>query len=137
MGHTEPVPRDTLVGVHVLVVDDDADARELLRTVLEYSGALVSAVGSALEALGILERVTPDVLLSDIAMPEHDGYWLIRAVRALPADAGGGIPAIAMTAHGEQHGKDRTLASGFQRHLKKPLDPWDLCRVIAAIVGKP
>ncbi|HEU5323251.1 MAG TPA: response regulator, partial [Methylomirabilota bacterium] len=81
MGRSDPLPTDALVGVHVLVVDDDDDARQLVRTVLEYCGALVSTAATARQALHILERVTPDALLSDIAMPGEDGYWLIRELR--------------------------------------------------------
>jgi CheY-like chemotaxis protein len=120
----------------VLVVDDDDDARHLIRTILEYCGALVTVVGTAREVLGILERVTPDVLVSDISMPVEDGYWLIRQVRALDAARGGGLPAVAITAHGMTHGPDRTLAAGFQAHLRKPIDPWDLCRTLASLVRR-
>lgn len=137
MGRRDHLPHDALTGVHVLVVDDDADARDLLRTVLEYCGALVTVVGSAREALAVLERVTPDALVTDLAMPTHDGFWLIGEIRALPSDRGGAIPAVAITAHGETHGPDRTLAAGFQAHLSKPLDPWELCRVLATLTRKP
>jgi CheY-like chemotaxis protein len=136
MGRSDALPNDALLGVHVLVVDDDEDARELLRTVLQYCGALVTAVPSAQDALRVLDRITPDLLLTDIAMPHHDGYWLIDAIRKLPPTGGGGIPAIAITAHGELHGPERTLAAGFEAHLRKPLDPWDLCRAISSIVRK-
>jgi CheY-like chemotaxis protein len=137
MGRRDELPFDALVGVHVLVVDDDPDARDLLRTVLEYCGALATVVSSAVDALEVLGRVIPDVLVTDIAMPKHDGYWLISEVRALPGDRGGAIPAVAITAHGQTHGPDRTLGSGFQAHLRKPLDPWELCRVIATLTRKP
>jgi CheY-like chemotaxis protein len=130
------LPGDALVGVHVLVVDDDDDARDLLRTVLEYSGALVSVVGAADEGLRVLERVMPDVVVTDIAMPDHDGYWLVRQVRSLPPDRGGTIPMIAMTAHGDKHGPERTLGVGFQAHMRKPLDPWELCRTIGSLVRR-
>jgi CheY-like chemotaxis protein len=136
MGRRDSLPHDALVGIHVLVVDDDSDARELLRTVLEYCGALVTVVNSGPEALRVLDRVMPDVVLSDIAMPTHDGYWLVREVRALPPDHGGSIPMVAITAHGEQHGPERTLSAGFQAHLRKPLDPWELCRAIAALARR-
>lgn len=136
MGRADSLPTDALSGVHVLVVDDDDDARHLIRTILEYCGALVTVVGTAREVLGILERVTPDVLVSDISMPVEDGYWLIRQVRALDAARGGGLPAVAITAHGMTHGPDRTLAAGFQAHLRKPIDPWDLCRTLASLVRR-
>ena len=136
VGRRDELPSDALVGVHVLVVDDDRDSRNLLRMILEYCGALVTAVPSADQALRTLRRVTPDVLLTDIAMPRRDGYWLIEQVRALPAEQGGGIPAVAITAHGEEHGPARTLAAGFQGHIRKPIDPWDLCRALTGIVRR-
>jgi CheY-like chemotaxis protein len=136
MGRTVHLPSDALTGIHVLVVDDDADARQLIRTILEYCGALVTAVGSAAAALSALRSVVPDVLLSDISMPEHDGYWLIEQVRALPPDRGGRMPAVALTAHGRTHGPDRTLAAGFQAHLAKPVDAWELCRVLSGLVRR-
>ena len=123
-----------LVGVHVLVVDDDDDARHLLRTILQYCGALVTVTASARHAMTVLARVTPDAIVSDIAMPEQDGYWLIRELRALPPGRGGAIPAIALT--GVAHGPDRTLAAGFQAHLRKPVDTWELCRAVAGLVRR-
>jgi CheY-like chemotaxis protein len=136
VGRRDHLPTDALLGVHVLVVDDDADARQLLSTVLEYCGALVTVAASAREAMTVLARVTPDALVSDIGMPELDGYWLIREVRALPPAQGGGVPAIALTAHGAAHGPDRTLAAGFQAHLRKPVDPWELSRAVAGLVRR-
>ena len=135
MGRTE-LPTDSLKGVHVLVVENDDDSRALLQTILQYCGALVTVVASAREAVSTLERVRPDLLLSDLSMPHEDGYWLIRQVRALPADRGGVMPAIAITALGHPHGVDRTLAAGFQAHLRKPVDPWELARTIAALAGR-
>ena len=85
MGRTE-LPTDLLKGIHVLVVEDDDDSRALLETVLQYCGALVTAVASARDAVTTLERVKPDLLLSDLSMPHEDGYWLVRQIRALPAD---------------------------------------------------
>jgi CheY-like chemotaxis protein len=136
VGRRDHLPTDVLLGVHVLVVDDDDDARQLLRTILQYCGALVTVASSAREAITVLTRVTPDAIVSDIAMPEQDGYWLIRELRALPAAGGGGVPAIALTAHGVAHGPDRTLAAGFQAHLRKPVDPWELCRAVAGLVRR-
>ena len=135
MGRTE-FPSDSLKGIHVLLVEDDDDARTLLETVLRYCGALVTAVASAGAAMSTLERVRPDLLLSDLSMPEHDGYWLIHAVRALPAERGGTIPAVAVTALGSPHGVERTLGAGFQAHLRKPVDPWELARTIATLASR-
>lgn len=136
MGRRDRFPADALVGLHVLVVDDDAEARELIRTVLEYGGALVTVVATARDALRTLQRLTPDVVVSDIAMPHENGYWLIREMRELDAVKGHRIPAIAITGHSGTHGPERTLAAGFDAHLGKPIDPWDLCRVIAALARK-
>ena len=83
-----------------------------------------------------MQRVRPDVLLSDIAMPQQDGYWLIREVRALPPERGGDMPAIAITAFGHPHDVGRTLTAGFQAHLRKPVDPWELARTIASLAGR-
>jgi CheY-like chemotaxis protein len=120
----------SLKGVHVLVVDDDPDARELLSMVLGYWGALVTVAASAREALALLERMLPDVLVSDISMPGFDGYWLIRQIRALPPARGGALPAVAVTALGGDHGPDRARAAGFQAHMRKPVDAGGLARVI-------
>jgi CheY-like chemotaxis protein len=136
MGRHDPLPSDALAGVHVLIIDDDAEARDLLRTVLRYCGALVSIAASAGEGLETLRRVLPDIIVCDIAMPEHDGYWFVRSLRALSPEGGSGLPVIAITAHGAAHGPDRTLPAGFQAHIRKPVDPWELCRVVAAMTRK-
>ena len=136
MGRHDPLPSDALSGVHVLIIDDDPEARDLIRTVLHYCGALVSVASSAGEGLDVLQRVLPDVIVCDIAMPQHDGYWFVGSLRALPPDRGGALPVIAITAHGTTHGPDRTLPAGFQAHLRKPVDPWELCRVVASMTRK-
>jgi CheY-like chemotaxis protein len=104
--------------------------------VLGYCGALVSVAAGAGEGLETLQRVLPDVIVCDIAMPQHDGYWFVRSLRALPAERGGALPVIAITAHGTTHGPDRTLPAGFQAHIRKPVDPWELCRIVAAMTRK-
>jgi len=134
VGRRDRFPSDALVGVHVLVVDDDEDSRDIIQTVLRYCGALVTLAASAAEALRTLGHVTPDVVVSDIAMPEHDGYWLLRELRALPS--GGGIPVVAITAHGDRHRPERTLSAGFQAHVRKPIDPWELCRVLVSVTRR-
>jgi CheY-like chemotaxis protein len=136
MGRFDPLPTDALTGVHVVVVDDDEDARDLLRTVLAYCGALVTVAPGATEALALIERVLPDAVVCDIAMPEHDGYWFLRALRARPPDKGGAIPVLAVTAHGYLHGPDRTLPAGFDAHIRKPIDPWEMCRVLAGLARR-
>jgi CheY-like chemotaxis protein len=136
MGRQDPLPSDALAGIHVLIIDDDAEARDLIRTVLRYCGALVSVATGADEGLTTLQRVLPDVIVCDIAMPEHDGYWFVRSLRTQPAANGGALPVIAITAHGPTHGPERTLPAGFQAHVRKPVDPWELCRVVAAMTRK-
>lgn len=136
MGRHDPLPSDALAGVHVLIVDDDPEARDLIGTVLRYCGALVSVAASAGDGLDALHRIIPDVIVCDIAMPQHDGYWFVSSLRTMPADRCRGLPVIAVTAHGATHGPDRTLAAGFQAHIRKPVDPWELCRVVAAMTRK-
>ena len=135
MGRRDPLPGEALTGVHVLVVDDDPDARDLLGAALGYCGALVTAVASAQGAMDVLTRFTPDVVLCDISMPDQDGYWLLERIRALSSTSGR-VPTVAMTAHGASHGPDRTLAAGFDAHFSKPLDPWEMCRTIAGLVRR-
>jgi CheY-like chemotaxis protein len=133
MGRQEPaVPSELLVGIHVLVVDDNADARELFKTILEYAGALVSVAASAEQAVRFFDHVVPDVLVSDVSMPGHDGYWLIRELRTREAARGGSVPAVAVTAMSE-HGPRQAMTAGFQAHLRKPVDPWELCRVVETL----
>ena len=117
----------------VLVVDDEDDTRDILCEVLEQCGCSVLRAANAEEGLAALDRASPRVLVCDIAMPGGDGYWLVRELRTRAAAAGGAIPAVAITAHGETHGPDRTLAAGFAAHLRKPIDPWELCRVVATL----
>jgi signal transduction histidine kinase/CheY-like chemotaxis protein len=121
----------SLRGIRVLVVEDDADARELLTSVLERCGAHVTATASAAEGLGALEEGWPHVLLSDISMPGEDGYQFIRKVRAL--ERGRAIPAIALTANARVEDRARALAAGYTRHMAKPVDPTELVHVIARI----
>jgi CheY-like chemotaxis protein len=136
MGRRDPIPGDALVGVHVLVIDDDPEALDLVSTVLRYCGALVVVAGDARAGLARLTQLLPDVIVCDLAMPEHDGYWFVRSLRALPPTQGGNLPVVAVTAHGALHGPDRTLAAGFQVHIRKPVDPWELCRAIASLTRR-
>jgi signal transduction histidine kinase len=118
----------------VLVVDDDADARELLTATLGYYGADVVAAENASEALALIPELRPDVVLSDIGMRGEDGYALIRRVRALPPGRGGVVPAIALTAYAATNDRARSLAAGFQMHVPKPFDPLELARVVERLV---
>jgi signal transduction histidine kinase/ActR/RegA family two-component response regulator len=125
-----------LAGLHVLVADDEEDARTLIKAVLEKCEARVTAVASAGEAFRALQELRPDVLLSDLGMPEEDGYSLIARVRALPASAGGLTPAAALTAYARVEDRMRVLRSGFQIHLPKPVEPAELVAVVANLAGR-
>ncbi len=125
---------DPLRGVKILVVDDDEDSRDLIVCVLAERGATVFDASSAEEAVHRLEESVPDVLLSDIAMPDVDGYALLRRVRALPVERGGGVPAVALTAYARDVDGERALAAGFQAHVTKPVDHDQLTAVVANLV---
>lgn len=125
-----------LDGLRILVVDDNRDARAALTAVLEECGADVVPVDSAPAALEALPRLRPDVMVSDIAMPEMDGRSLIRQVRQLDDRHGGAIPAIAITAYASPTDCTRTLLAGFQLYLAKPYDPTELVGLIARLVGR-
>jgi len=122
-----------LRGMRVLVVDDEFDARALLTTMLERSGAQVLAVSSTREALESMDKWKPDVLIADIGMPVEDGYSLIRKVRALPGDRGGQTPALALTAYARTEDRIRALSEGYQVHLAKPVDRIELATVISTL----
>ncbi|MDB9376062.1 chemotaxis protein CheB [Nodularia sphaerocarpa] len=132
----EQIP--SLEGVRVLVVDDQADICQLFKIVLEDYGAEMTGVESAKEALGTL-KANPggyDVLLSDIGLPEEDGYSLIRQVRELSPEAGGQIPAAALTAYAEYADHTEALAAGFQMHVAKPIPPAQLLSIVATLAGR-
>jgi len=124
-----------LMGIQILLVDDSDDTREFFSFVLEESGALVTAVASADEALQALAQSKPDILLSDIGMPEMNGYMLMQQVRAMEAKEGGKqIPAIALTAYADEINQQQTLDAGFQRHIAKPVAPEELLMAISDLV---
>lgn len=125
----------SLTGLRVLVVDDEADARDYIATVLQQSGAEARSVTSVTQALAMLTQWQPDLLVSDIAMPEQDGYTLIRQVRSLAPEQGGRIPAVALTAYARGEDRDRALAAGFQLHISKPVEPSQLTVAIAKLIG--
>jgi CheY-like chemotaxis protein len=130
----------SLKGVRVLVVDDEADARELITMILEQHGAQVKAVGSAATAFKILANRSaqwrPGVLVSDIGMPNEDGYDLIRKVRALENEQGGKIPAIALTGYVKAEERVRALAEGYQKYVPKPVEPMELVAIVVSVLGK-
>ena len=134
-GAARPLP-PLLTGLRALVVDDDADTRELFAAVLATGGATALQAGSASEALAVLAEQPVDVVLSDIAMPGGDGYWLVRQIRALPDTPVNAVPVVAVTAFGREHSRARALAAGFADHLQKPTDPALLCRAVAAAAGR-
>jgi PAS domain S-box-containing protein len=126
----------TLNGVRVLIVDDEVDSRELLVAALEECEAQVFAVASASEALKAVSQFQPDVLVSDIGMPLEDGYSLICKVRQLSAEQGGEIPAIALTAYARAEDRMKAIASGFQMHIPKPVEPAELVTVVASLAKR-
>lgn len=123
-----------LAGIRVMSVDDDPDARDLLASLLEQYGAEVLVVTSAAEVLANLASFRPDVLVSDIGMPEMDGYTLIQHVRTLSPEQGGQIPAIALTAYAREGDYQQAINSGYQRHITKPLDPEELVRAVKTLM---
>jgi PAS domain S-box-containing protein len=126
----------SLAGVRVLVVDDDRDARDLLAVVLAEREAEVRTASSAAEGLAELRGWRPDVLVSDIGMPVEDGYVFIARVRDLPAEQGGNVPAVALTAYARAEDRLRVLEAGYQMHLPKPVEPSELVTVLASLTGR-
>lgn len=125
-----------LDGLQVLVVDDDEDTRDMVRAVLEQCGATVATAATAAEGFAALAQTRPDVLITDLGMPEEDGYSLIEKVRSLPAERGGQTPAAALTAYARVEDRLRVLRSGFQIHIPKPVEPIELVTVIANLAGR-
>ncbi|RUT05952.1 hypothetical protein DSM106972_031580 [Dulcicalothrix desertica PCC 7102] len=138
MNQTPPISSDlsNLQGRRILVVDDDQDSQELLAFMLEQEGAEIQTASSALEALSLVTQWQPDVLLSDIGMPQMDGYTLIRQIRNLPKEQGGEVPAIALTAYAAEADKETALSSGFQQHIAKPVDPVECIGAIIQLLQK-
>ena len=127
---------DRLDGLKILVVDDEADTRELLKEGLEFCGATVSVAGSAAEAVEAVMAKTPDILISDIGMPGVDGYDLIRQIRRLPAANGGKVPAIALTAYTRTEDRLQALRAGYDMHVPKPVELAELVAVAATVVRR-
>lgn len=120
--------------VRVLIVDDEPDTREIICHELEGCGAKVTEAATASDALQILQNNDVDVLLADVAMPDEDGYSLIRKIRSSPAARMASIPAAAVTAHARDDERKEALAAGFQMHLAKPFDPAELARAVETLV---
>jgi CheY-like chemotaxis protein len=138
---TTPMPATRVVdgalsGTQVMVVDDEADARMLVEDILRSAGARVVSAASAREAMLKFAQDQPDLLLSDIGMPGENGYDLVKQVRSLPIENGGGVPAIALTAFARPEDRSRALAAGFQLHLAKPVEQGELLSAITSLLAK-
>jgi CheY-like chemotaxis protein/two-component sensor histidine kinase len=132
-GGEQPPPMPELEDARILVVDDEADARELVRAVLENQGAKVTTVGSAEEALAMLHTTSPDLLISDIGMPGTDGHHLIRTIRSTEP-RGKRLPALALTAFARADDRKRAMLAGYQAHLAKPFDIGEFVLVVAGLL---
>ena len=132
---TREFQRVNLSGIKVLIVDDVADARDLMQRMLLEAGADVLTAASAEEGLSVLEAELPDVLVSDVGMPNVDGFEFMRRARALGDDRGGRVPAIALTAFARIEDRIRALRAGFQVHLSKPVEPSELIATVASVAG--
>jgi len=128
--------RPNLNDIHVLVVDDYNDTLELFSAVLEQCGGNVLKARTARDALTIIKTVRLNAIISDLAMPAEDGLWLVEQLRRLKSDQGGSIPAIAVTAHRNRYNAERVIALGFEAFLTKPVDPFNLARTVASLVGR-
>ena len=127
---------DGLKGISILVVEDDADTRDLLKVLLEAQGAGVTITASAQEALTAYDQSRPNVIVADIGMPDYNGYTLIGRVRSRDREKGKMVPAIALTAFTTAIDRDTVLSAGFQVHIPKPFEPNQLIAVIADLAAK-
>ncbi len=135
-GTMDAADHPPLGGITVLAVDDEPDARHLIKRVLEDCGARVLLAASAADGLEVVQRERPDMIVSDIGMPDVDGYAFIRQVRALPPDAGGRTPAAALTAFARSEDRTRALRAGYQSHVAKPVEPAELTAVVASLATR-
>jgi len=135
-GSAALTPMPSLDGLRILVVDDDPDAREVISTILSQTGGEVATASSAAQAIDLVDRWVPNVLISDIGMPGEDGYQLIRKLRARSADKSTQIPAIALTAFTRSQDRLRALSAGYQTHVAKPIEPLELVTVIASLTQR-
>lgn len=118
------------------MVDDEPDARALIKRLLEDCNAIVATAGSAAEAMQRFDTDPPDLLVSDIGMPGEDGYALIRRVRALGPERGGSVPAVALTAYARSEDRIKAVAAGFQHHVAKPVEPAELITMVADLASR-
>jgi len=125
-----------LVDLTVLVVEDDADARELMQAALEQRGARVFTAESVARAFELLQGTMPDLIISDIAMPEEDGVGFIKRLRALPPESAGQVPAIAVSAYAGSSDRSRALSAGFDHYLHKPVDFDELEAAIDSVINR-
>jgi signal transduction histidine kinase/CheY-like chemotaxis protein len=128
--------RQSLQNVRVLVVDDEADSRELVKVSLQQYGAMVASAASVAEAVALFSSFAPDAVVADIGMPGEDGYSLIKRIRALPAGEGGSVPAVALTAYALREDRERALEAGFSVHMAKPVEPAELAWTLLALTRK-
>ncbi|WP_411675354.1 response regulator [Dulcicalothrix desertica] len=126
-----------LNGIKILVVDDETDSRELVKFIVEQAGAEVIAADGAKQALATLTQWLPNILISDIGMPEMNGYMLLQQVRTLAPQQGGQIPAIALTAYAGDYNKQQASLAGFQGHIAKPIEPINLLKAIKDLIITP
>ena len=116
------IPSELPEGIRILLVEDNTDSREMLKVLFEQFNLEMTAVASAAEAIEAIEQNVPDILISDIGMPDEDGYALIRKIRQLPPEKGGLVPAIALTGYASRKDHDLALKDGYQKHISKPID---------------
>ena len=135
-GTRSTLPRDELAGIRVLVVDDEPDARALVKRLLEDYGAKVTAAGSVPEAFAHFQANVPDVVVSDIGMPGEDGYSFVKRIRALAPNKGGSVPALALTAYARPEDHGRSLLAGFQMHISKPVNPSELVTKVKILASE-
>jgi CheY-like chemotaxis protein len=129
-----PMAPTALDGVRILVVDDEVDARDILRLTLEACGAEVSVAESVEEAMSLFERGRFDLIVTDLAMPGEDGYALVSRIRRAPAGAGARTPIVALTAYARAEDRTRALRAGFNMHIPKPVESAELLAVVASLV---
>ena len=135
MSEHDPGHFPRLDGLHILVVDDNEDARVICERILRHAGAMVRVVGSALSAVRTLRHLNPDVVISDLSMPRNDGLWLIDWIRARDRERGGRLPVIALTARDDLYDTETAKQRGFDVYLRKPVTLAELCGHVARMAA--